>query len=559
MVVKAEESMVESDTSLTPASELSDYEDEDEYRIFAEKEGLSAPRTVTGRISNMEALDYDAMGGLDVLATQLFTQTKVKEEKREKRRKEKEEQEKKAMKAAQHEVHEMFLPQLAGNEFCTPRSKRRRLNSDVELTGVKKDLAYMKMNVNKQKHDVYFYRTVGSGGNPYMGQVESSPMTYDWYEFIKTEDIRFWLFSGSVFANFKSEVYPSLSDACIKWLENEIIREDRGWLREKYCQAWLKTATLEADRCVSGRQDDQAAVCELVLTTMRRMFKLVGMEEKVAGNTMTMEPQDPRPFNDLVVKDPYLTFPMIGQIGSVINMLKDLALYVFRTSQFSEHIYLYLLRMLFISSVDCNVCERSSDILCPAFARLVDSVPQDSWDCIFDTTIELAFNLFTDLKLRNRLLDLFRFAVTESTTPRMFKLRIRLATAFYLGTTDFDYTLTPCNMLRQHILPTMTDNPFYSRRKCQTEAKKNPNHFKYQLNFLFSALSALPKCTVIDTDPPPAGTDEDTVKTLHDCVNTVRIALARSVENPKLIGLRRAVCALHTFIQNYYTFKRELF
>jgi hypothetical protein len=551
--------MLESDTSLTPASELSDYEDEDQYRVFAQKEGLSAPRTVTGRISNMEALNYDTMGGWDVLATQLFTQTKMKEEEREKRRKEREEQEKKALKTAQSEVQDMFLPQLAGNEFCTPRSKRRRLNSDIELSGVKKNLAYMKMNVNKQKHDVYFYRTVEGGGNPYLGQVESSPMTYDWYEFIKSEDIRFWLFSGSVFANFKPEVYPSLSDPCIKWLEHEIIREDRGWLREKYCQAWLKTATLEADNCISKGQDGEAAVCEMVLSAMSEMFQLVGLQQKVAGNTMMMEPQDPRPFNDLVVKDPYLTFPMIGQIGSVVNMLTDLALHVFQTNQFSEHIYLYLLRMLFISSVDCNVCERSSDLLCPPFARLVNAVPEDSWDYVFDTTIELAFNLFTDLKLRNRLLDLVRFALAESTTSRLVQMRTRLATAFYLGTTEFDHTLTPCNLLRNHILPTMTNNPFYTRQKCQTEAKKNPNHYKYELNFLLSALTTLPKCTVINTNPPPAGSDEDTVKTLHDCINTVRTALARSVETPKLIGLRRAICAVHTFIQNYYSFRRELF
>lgn len=551
--------MLESDTSSTPASQLSDYEDEDEYRGFAQKEGLSAPRAVTGRISNVEALDYDAMGGWDVLATQLFTQTKMKEEEREKRRKEREEQERKAFKAAQHEVQEMFLPQFTGNEFCTPRSKRRRLNSDIELSGVKRNLAFMKMNVKKQKHDVYFYRTINGGGNPYLGEVESSPMTYDWYEFIKSEDIRFWLFSGSVFANFRPEVYPNLSDPCIKWLENEIIREDRGWLREKYCQAWLKTATLEADKYIS-QQDGKAAVCELLLTAMRQMFQLVGLQEKVAGNTMMMEPLDPRPFHDLVVKDPYLTFPMIGQIGSVVNMLTDLALHVFQTDQFSEHVYLYLLRMIFISSVDCNVCDRSSDLLCAPLARLVDSVPEDTWDyIIFDTTSELAFNLFTDMKLRNRLLDLVRFAVVESTTSRMVSLRTRLATAFYLGNTDFDHTLTSCSLLREHILPAMTNNPLYTRQTCQTEAKKNPNHYKYELNFLLSALSNLPRCTIINTNLPPAGSDEDTIKILHDRIDTVRTALARSVENPKLIGLHKASCALHAFIQNYYTFRRELF
>lgn len=551
--------MLESDTSLTPASELSDYEDEDQYRAFAEKEGLSALHPVTGRIGNVEALDYGTMGGWEVLATQLFTQTKLKEEEREKRRKEKEEGKKKALKAAENEVQEMFLPQLTGNEFCTPRSKRRRLNSGIELSGVKKDLAFMKMNVNKQKRDVYFYRTVDGGGNPYLGQVESSPMTYDWYEFIKSEDIRFWLFSGSVFANFKPEVYPDLADPCIKWLENEIIREDRGWLRDKYCQAWLKTATLEVDECIST-EESEASTCEMLLTTMSQMFQLVGLQEKVAGNIMLMEPQDPRPFTDLVVKDPYLTFPMIGQIGSVVSTLTDLALYVFENLPFTEHIYLYLLRMIFISSVDCNVCERSSDLLCAPFARLVDSVPEDTWDyTIFDTTTELAFNLFTDMRLRNRLLDLIRFAVVESATSRMVKLRTRLATSFYLGTTNFDHTLTSCNLLREHVLPTMTSNPFYTRQKCQAEAKKNPNHYKYELTFLLSALSNLPKCTVTNTNLPPTGSDEATIKTLYDCINIVRTALARSVETPKLLGLRKATFALHAFIQNYYTFRRELF
>lgn len=564
-----------SSSPLSPLDEDSGNEkEEEEYQKYAEREGLSAPRTVTGKIKDYSSIESKSQ---DILAMQLFTQMKREETDREKKKKEQKLERERAFEEAVDELTEMYLPIMSRDgendgsshgEFITPRSKRRKINSDMELSHVHKSLALMKQDVQKQRNDVYFYRTVNIGTkNPYLDDMESSTNSMGWYEFIKCKDMRFWLFSGSVFANFKPEILPHMSDVCVKWLQDEIIREDRSWLREKYCQAWVQAAMNEFENIeCDGDSTAKMSITRFIQPLLEDMLRGVGANPKIVDNEMVMEPIYPRIYSKLVYRDAFLEFPMEGAIGSVLGMLSKVVTEIFRrdNKNFVDNIYLYLVRILFISSADCNIHQKATELLSGPFALLVDSVPETNWkEEIFDKTVSIAFSLFDDGKLRNRVLDLVKFAVAESgNTTRIKHLRNRLASVFFLGKEIDTYGLSSeggVELTKTLLLPEIRRDPFFQRQSCLKEAKNDPVFRKFQMNFLLAALNNLPQVIVSDSNESIEGTDEEILNNLLNVIEGIRMALLPALEDPRIFSLRKSVTAVKTILSSHLKLKRELF
>jgi hypothetical protein len=253
--------------------------------------------------------------------------------------------------------------------------------------------------------------------------------------------------------------------------------------------------------------------------------------------------------------------PTVKNIEAVISCSTKIVVNTLE-SNFDKRLYVYMLRLLLISSMDCTLMSMGqSQIAAKALAQLVDCVSEQHWvnERMAPETISM-FLSFDMPKFQLRVLEAVALALTYSTSQRLFELKFRYATALFTNDvpTTTEDLLNMDRLLEKIILPRLAEDEFYSKT-TKSVIPNNPQGRKFQVLFLGHCLHRLTKLTASFAKPEP-GSSLNIRQRLRDHLkHPYEVLIRTDTLDPAIHGLTAAVRVCFTLVEQSIEVRHEAF